>query len=57
MAEVNGYDLVLDPAKTDLKSAVMELTNGIGADITFEVAGLCATIDQVISITRQGVGS
>jgi 2-desacetyl-2-hydroxyethyl bacteriochlorophyllide A dehydrogenase len=54
MAEVNGYDLVLDPAKTDLKSAVMELTNGIGADITFEVAGLGATIDQAIAITRQG---
>jgi 2-desacetyl-2-hydroxyethyl bacteriochlorophyllide A dehydrogenase len=54
IASANGYRLVIDPTKTDLAKAVLELTNGIGADITFEVAGLSATIDQAIAVTRPG---
>lgn len=54
MALDNGIDRVIDPAAENLETVVMELTNGIGADITFEVAGLSQTIDQAITVTRQG---
>jgi len=54
MAADNGIDRVIDPAAEDLETVVMELTNGIGADVTFEVAGLSRTIEQAIAVTRQG---
>ena len=54
IAVANGLDRVIDPAQDDLQSVVMDLTNGIGVDVTFEVAGLGSTIQQAIDITRQG---
>ena len=54
IAKDNGIDRVLDPTAEDLEAVVMELTNGIGADITFEVAGLSETIEQAIAVTRPG---
>ena len=54
MAADNGIDRVVDPGTEDLEAVVMELTNGIGADITFEVAGMSETIEQAIAVTRQG---
>jgi (R,R)-butanediol dehydrogenase/meso-butanediol dehydrogenase/diacetyl reductase len=54
MAAEQGCDPVIDPTQTDLVATVMELTHGIGADITFEVAGLGSTVDQAITVTRRG---
>ncbi len=54
MAKDNGIDRVLDPTVEDLDAVVREITNGIGADITFEVAGLSETIEQAIAVTRAG---
>ena len=54
MALDNGIDRVIDPVTENLEAVVMELTNGIGVDITFEVAGLSETIEQAIAVTRQG---
>lgn len=50
----NGIDRVVDPATEDLEAVVMEITNGIGSDVTFEVAGLGSTIEQAIAVTRPG---
>ena len=54
MAVDNGIDRVIDPATEDLEAVVAELTNGIGTDITLEVAGLSQTIEQAIAVTRRG---
>ncbi len=54
IASARGYERVIDPTQEDLEAVVMELTHGIGADITFEVAGLSQTVNQAISVTRPG---
>jgi len=54
LAAAQGYDLVINPEEDDLQEAVMDLTHGIGTDITFEAAGLSSTIDQAIACTRHG---
>ncbi len=54
LAVRSGLDHVIDPSRESLEAVVMELTNGIGADITFEVAGLSETVQQAIDVTRQG---
>ncbi len=54
LARSAGHDQVIDPGKEDLASVVRELTNGIGADVTFEVAGLSQTVQQAIDVTRPG---
>ena len=35
-----GSDVVLDPTSESIKDAIMDLTNGMGADIVFEDVGL-----------------
>ena len=54
IASANGIEHLVDPASEDLVATVRDLTNGIGADVTFEVAGLDATVQQAIDVTRQG---
>ena len=54
IAAANGIEVVVDPTEVDLEAVVAELTNGIGADVTFEVAGLSGTIQQAIDVTRHG---
>jgi threonine dehydrogenase-like Zn-dependent dehydrogenase len=50
-ARVLGADLVINPAETPLREAVMERT-GIGCDIVVDAVG--NQIDQAISIARRG---
>lgn len=50
----NGFEHVVDPANEELEEVAYEMTHGIGADIVFEVAGLSATVQQAINITRHG---
>lgn len=54
MVKDSGIDRVIDPTTEDLEAVVREVTNGIGADVTFEVAGLSQTIEQAIAVTRPG---
>ncbi|MCP8967395.1 2,3-butanediol dehydrogenase [Ectobacillus ponti] len=47
-----GADLAIHPLETDAVQAIREETNGLGADVAFEVAGIEATINAAIEVTR-----
>jgi 2-desacetyl-2-hydroxyethyl bacteriochlorophyllide A dehydrogenase len=47
-----GATHVLDPAHDDLVAAVHELTDGRGADLTYEVTGVQAPLDIAGDVTR-----
>lgn len=49
-----GATHVVNAADGDPVAAVLELTEGRGVDVAFEVIGLKATIDQTIAMTRRG---
>jgi Zn-dependent alcohol dehydrogenase len=49
-----GATDVIDASQTDAGAAVLELTEGRGADVAFEVIGLPATIRQAFDMTRKG---
>jgi (R,R)-butanediol dehydrogenase/meso-butanediol dehydrogenase/diacetyl reductase len=49
-----GADHVLDPSAVDVTAAVMELTRGRGADVTFECAGIDPVLATAIRSTRAG---
>jgi (R,R)-butanediol dehydrogenase/meso-butanediol dehydrogenase/diacetyl reductase len=49
-----GADHVLDPTRTDVTAEVMELTDGRGADVSFECAGIDAVLRSAIRSTRAG---
>jgi (R,R)-butanediol dehydrogenase/meso-butanediol dehydrogenase/diacetyl reductase len=53
-ATVAGADTVLDPRDTDVLSAVAELTEGRGADVAFECAGVDQVLATAIRATRVG---
>jgi (R,R)-butanediol dehydrogenase/meso-butanediol dehydrogenase/diacetyl reductase len=53
-AAVAGADHVLDPREGDVVEAVMELTRGRGADVSFECAGIDAVLAAAIRSTRAG---
>ncbi|HET9729871.1 MAG TPA: Zn-dependent alcohol dehydrogenase, partial [Acidimicrobiia bacterium] len=53
LARQCGATEVVDAAQTDPVAAVRELTGGRGADFTFEVVGLSATIQQAYAMTRR----
>lgn len=50
MAKKFGADLVINPLKDDLESAVHEYTNGMGPNIVFEAAGGNALFEQAVKI-------
>jgi len=50
MARNLGFETV-DVSKTDTVQTILELTDGHGADVTFEAAGVPATGGQIIPIT------
>ncbi len=52
-AELGATDLV-DPAAGDVADQVRALTAGRGADYSFEVVGLPATMNQARDVTRRG---
>jgi threonine dehydrogenase-like Zn-dependent dehydrogenase len=47
-----GADHSLNPTKTDIKEAVMDLTSGKGVDIGVEGAGIQATLDMTAELVR-----
>ncbi len=49
-----GADMVIDPLKTDPVEEIKKLTEGLGADLTVECAGLDITMSTAISVTRKG---
>ncbi len=53
-AGVAGADHVLDPRQDDVVEAVMELTKGRGADVSFECAGIDQVLATAIRATRAG---
>jgi (R,R)-butanediol dehydrogenase/meso-butanediol dehydrogenase/diacetyl reductase len=54
MARAIGVDEVLDPTEIDVVDAVLQRTDGAGADVTFEAAGLDATLTTAIRAARRG---
>jgi (R,R)-butanediol dehydrogenase/meso-butanediol dehydrogenase/diacetyl reductase len=53
-APVAGAAHVLDPTGTDVAAEVSELTDGRGADVSFECAGIDAVLRSAILSTRAG---
>ncbi len=47
-------DYVLDPAKDDVKSAVLDVTGGAGADVVLEMAGHPDAIRTAFDVVRRG---
>ncbi len=56
LARSLGATDVVDASSTstDAVQAVRDITNGRGADYTFEVVGISATIEQAFAMTRRG---
>ena len=54
LAKDLGADIGLNPHRDDVRSRVLELTDGRGADVAFEVVGLPATVDIAINSVRKG---
>jgi (R,R)-butanediol dehydrogenase/meso-butanediol dehydrogenase/diacetyl reductase len=53
-AGVAGADVVLDPREVDVVATVAELTQGRGADVSFECAGIDQVLKTAIASTRAG---
>ena len=49
-----GATHFVDPATGDARAQVLELTNGRGVDVAFEVVRAAELIDQAIGMTRRG---
>jgi len=47
-------DHVLDPSRENVPARVLELTNGTGADVAFECAGVNAVLDTMLDAVRPG---
>ena len=45
-------DYVIDPSSEDVKARVLEISDGIGADIGFECAGVNAVLDTMLDTVR-----
>lgn len=54
MAKAAGAGVVVDLRTQSFAGAVMDITNGRGADITFDAAGAPETINSCIAATRPG---
>ena len=53
-AKVAGADVVVDPKEADVVATVNELTQGRGADVSFECAGVDRVLKTAILSTRAG---
>lgn len=53
-AQVAGAHTVLDPTGTDVPEAIRDLTDGAGADVAFECAGIDAVLATAIGSVRPG---
>lgn len=53
-AEIAGAANVLDPTAGDVVQQILDLTDGRGADVSFECAGIDAVLSSAIRSTRAG---
>jgi (R,R)-butanediol dehydrogenase/meso-butanediol dehydrogenase/diacetyl reductase len=53
-AEASGATAVIDPTATDAVNAVQDLTNGLGADCSFECVGAETPLQLAVSSLRKG---
>lgn len=51
-AESLGAGVVINPSKENVKNKILELTDGNGVDVSFEIGGTQATLDAAAEITR-----
>ena len=49
-----GIDVAVDPLQSDITEAVLDLTDGQGADVAFEAVGIGATVAQAHAVVRYG---
>jgi len=54
LAKKLGADKLINPLKSDLSEAVMQETEGKGANVTLEAVGYAKTFADAVSITRMG---
>lgn len=54
LAKEFGADYVINPSERNLKDAVLDITDGLGADCSVEAVGLQKTVDQTVEITKKG---
>jgi L-iditol 2-dehydrogenase len=54
MAKSLGADKLINPLKSDLSEAVLQETEGKGANVTLEAVGYAKTFADAVSITRMG---
>lgn len=52
LAKKLGADIVINPSRENTIEQIRQLTNGKGVDISFEVGGIQATLDQAADICR-----
>lgn len=45
-------DYVIDPGQEDLQARLLELTDGVGADVAFECAGVNAVLDTLLTAVK-----
>lgn len=57
VAKKFGADVVINPAKQDLRKIVMDDTDGMGVDAGIEAVGVSATVQQVMSVLRFGASA
>lgn len=53
-AELAGADHVLDPSEVDVLAQVSSLTDGVGADVAFECAGIDSVLAEAIRSVKAG---
>ncbi|HLZ72991.1 MAG TPA: alcohol dehydrogenase catalytic domain-containing protein [Dehalococcoidia bacterium] len=53
-AQALGVERALDPVNENVGAALKELTDGRGADVSFECVGLAAPLDDCFAATRRG---
>ena len=54
VAKALGADIIINPAKEDVKQVVLDNTNGMGTDAGIEAVGIAPTVQQVMSALRFG---
>jgi len=54
VAKKLGADVLINPAKSDLKEAVIKETEDKGANVTLEAVGYAKTFADAVSVTRMG---
>lgn len=54
VAATVGADAVLDPGTDDVAAAVLDLTDGVGADSCVVCVGVPSLVGQALSLTRKG---